>query len=179
MEEINFKNKLWVSMKGGIFERFLAVLVCIYCILQIFVFFMEGIDFRSVIMIVLAVVLFVYCIRRLKGYGKYIESLCVLKFFHGRLVWEYPNMITDKGSLHIVYDIEEKRVKDIEVCYKLNSVRVISQPVMTVEYWSQRKKITDFSKKNKDCFLVLYYDDIESMVQLFQKYFNCVIQIVD
>lgn len=48
---------------------------------------------------------------------------------------------------------------------------------MTVE--NGKRKITDFSRNKKDCVLVLYYEDIDYIAGLFEKYLDIQSYVVD
>ena len=177
MESIKFINKIWISEKKGFLHRFLKVMICIYCILQLFIFLMEGIKGGAIIMFVFNIGIFIWCVMEGKHQGRYIESLCVLKFHIHELEWEYPELKTEKTKLHVLYQIKAESIKDIAVSHELKSLRLNSRPVMTVE--NGKRKITDFSRNKKDCVLVLYYEGIDYIAGLFEKYLDIQSYVVD
>lgn len=180
MEQLEFVNKMWVSSKPKLWERCLLILIEIYCALQIFIFIMDGIDLRSSMYLILAIAVFFWCRSAIKRNGNYVTNDCVLRFENGQLEWEYPHMKIEgtKRQLRVLYTIKTADIRDIALSREMHSVRIVCRPIMeTME--KNKKKITDFHKREKDCVLVLYYDKIEEVLLLLRKYVSNQITIVD
>ena len=71
MESLEFINKIWVPDKPRIWERFLQVLIIIYCFLQIFIFIMDSnIDAKSCVFLILAIYAGFWISKQMKRKGK-------------------------------------------------------------------------------------------------------------
>lgn len=180
MEKLEFINKMWIPNRVRIWERFLQTLLIVYIVLQIFVYVMDGIDLRSLVLLILVVYAFFWYRKYLSRKGKYVEQFCVLRFGPGKLEWEYPHMCIEGTSrkIYVIYTILSQDIQEIALSHEMRSVKIDSKPVMvTVE--RGKEKTTDFRKQNKKCTLILYYDKIEEIKRLIEKYLSKDINIYD
>lgn len=180
MEQLKFVNKMWISSKPRIWECILVILIGIYCVLQTFLFIMDGIEVRSCVYLILAIFAFLWYKKSLKRKGKYVENDCILRFTTGQLEWEYPHLEIEgsKRKMNVLYTITRDDIKDIAISHELKSIRIVSKPVMSVVK-GEKEKITDFHKKKKDSVLVLYYPKIDEVGLLIKKYLKDDIKVID
>ena len=181
MESLEFINKIWVPDKPRIWERFLQVLIIIYCFLQIFIFIMDSnIDAKSCVFLILAIYAGFWISKQMKRKGKYVEAKCILRFSDGKLVLEYPKIEIESkpGQLGIKYTILKDSITEVSLSKEMHSIRLLGRPIMIMTE-NKKRRIIDFQKKKRICTLILYYDKIEEIEKLMRKYLNIDINFVD
>lgn len=180
MEKIEFINKIWIKKGPYIWERFLMALLAVYCALQVFIFLMGDIDARSVWFVFLAFILLVWYRKQVKKKGEYRNSKCILSFEASVLYWEYPMLQVEDGRTgkYVRYKIPYDSIVNIAVSHELRSIRLVCRPELKVEE-NRKIKIKDFEGKKETCTLVLYYEEIDIIKDLFIKYAAAEFEIVD
>lgn len=181
MEEFRFINRVWISVKGKALDKALLICACIAIPLELAGMALDGITLSSVAMLLVFIVTAVWARKNRKRQGRYIECECVLRFRAGRLLWEYPSIdIAGNGkNQSIVYLLEKDRIDAIQLSSELKSIRVICRPVIERTDKNRKTTIVDYSKKNKQCALILYNHQVEKIGRLMEKYLNSTVIRMD
>ena len=180
LEQIQFKNKVWVEKKGRWLDMFLLVSLWIYFVLQCIVVLMEGPSFAKIFMAAAAAAGIICISRYRKIIGYYEEAQCRISFSEEMIIWEYPEIILpiNKGKCSLKYVIQRDEIKSIALSNQLQSVRVECSPVAEYNSGKKRKSL-DYRNGNKNCILVIYNYDLNELQRLFSRYVKTNIYVID
>lgn len=95
MEQLSFRNRIWVSRRVPAYVWILAIASFLYLLLQILIFVMEGISLGSAVLALIALVIFVTSFSALRNRGAFVEADAVLsigKTGSADITLEYPGL---------------------------------------------------------------------------------------
>ena len=178
MEKIEFTNKIWISNRSPVLEISLNIFIIIYILAQLILIWMDGLDFLSIMQFIIIFAGLCMIRSKLQNRGFYGYTPCSLTFNNGSLLWEYPCMNVKNKTISLSYSMFTNDIEDIALSRELSSIRLICRPKL-VENDGRESKMIDYSQSKQPCVLVLYYDDIDRMYQLFAQYLTQNITIVN
>lgn len=180
MEQFQCINKVWISEKGRILDRVLWVCGWICLVLNLIVLLMEGKEAVS-----LPSVIFAFCVLFWSGLnkkrtGRYTDSLCILYFADQMLIWEYPELDlgTGRGVQYVKYTVIPAAIEDVQMSYELQSIRLSCKPLIESTDKRGKKSTLDCLRKNRQCSLILYNENVEYVQYCIQRYLNVNVNIV-
>ena len=173
-EHYEFINKTWAqnAPKNKIIRMILKLLGSVLLLITFIQILMDGIkEINWFVGIALPVLLIVQSFRFTRN-GRYVSSLIIIDSEPEKVVFKYPNINRlDKMGIHTeIIIIRNSDVQQFEYSKELNSIRIISKPLIRIEKESREDLINNSSLYE----LVLYppMEEIEKILSSFETSFG-------
>lgn len=179
MEQFQCINRVWVSGKGKILDKILWICGWIYLAGITGMLFMGEADEISIPFVCFIIIIMIWSRRNKMRSGAYVESVCILTFSNGNMLWEYPQISMGKEICSVQYSISQSCIQEVAYSSQMQSVRIVCRPQVKITDMSGKIKEEDYLEKKKDCILILYNERADYAIACLQKYLGINIYQVD
>ena len=179
MEQFQCINRVWMAGKGKILDKILWICGWSYLVGITGMFFLGEADEISIPFLCFIIIIMIWSRTNKIRSGAYVESLCILTFSNGNMIWEYPQICIGKEICSIQYSISQNCIQKVSYSSRMQSVQIICRPWIKKTDAEGRIKEENYLEKKKDCVLVLYDERVEYVIACLQKYLGVNVYQVD